>query len=56
MHLLGTFGGDLLPEEHDQVRAAADALLFCHTLEADREAREALRVASDLVLRRVVCG
>ena len=55
MNLLDYFGTDLLPEEQEQVRTAADALVFCHRLEADREAREALRVASDLVLRRVIC-
>jgi hypothetical protein len=53
---MDTFGSDLLGEEQDQIRAAADALLFCERLEADREARIALRVASDLVIRRVVSG
>jgi hypothetical protein len=56
MHILELFGSDLLPEEQDQIRTAADALLFCDCLETDREAREALRVASDLVVRRVICG
>lgn len=56
MSLLERFGADLLPEEQEQVRGAADALLFCERLEADREAREALRTASDLVLRRIVSG
>jgi hypothetical protein len=56
MCLLDSFGADLLPEEQEQIRTAADARVFCHRLEADREARQALRVASDLVLRRVVCG
>lgn len=56
MLMLGSFGSDLLPEEQDQIRTAADALLFSDSLEADREAREALRVASDLMIRRVVCG
>jgi hypothetical protein len=56
MNLLEAFGTDLLPEEQEQVRSAADALLFCHSLDDDREARLALRTASDLVLRRVVSG
>jgi hypothetical protein len=56
MLLLDAFGDDLLTEEHEQMRAAADALLFCDRLEADIEARLALRTASDLVLRRVVSG
>jgi hypothetical protein len=56
MCLLDCFEADLLPDERQQVREAADALLFCVLLESDREAREALRTASDLVLRRVVSG
>jgi hypothetical protein len=56
MNLVDCFENALLPEELQQVREAADALLFCDTLETDREAREALRTAGDLVLRRVVSG
>jgi hypothetical protein len=56
MRLIEAFGSDLLPEEQDQLRSAADALLFCERLENDREVRLALRTAGDLVLRRVVSG
>ena len=56
MNLLDRFGTDLLQEEQEQIRTAADALLFCDRLESDREARKALRVASDVVIRRTVCG
>jgi hypothetical protein len=55
-NLLEAFGSDLLPEEQDQIRTAADALLFCEALDTDPEASRALRVASDLVVRRVVSG
>ncbi len=56
MHLIDGFGADLLAEERSQIRAAADALVLCDKLETDREAREALQVASSLVVRRVVSG
>jgi hypothetical protein len=56
MDLMGWFGADLLAEEQDQIRSAADALLFSQSLESDREARTALAVASHLVLRRVASG
>jgi hypothetical protein len=54
--LLDSHGGDLLPEERDQIRTAADALLFCRSLEADPDARHAVEIAGSLVVRRIVSG
>jgi hypothetical protein len=49
MRTIGAEGAEeLRPEEREQVREAADALLFCENLAADDEARDGLTRVGDL--------
>jgi hypothetical protein len=52
MRALRAAGEDrLAPAEEQQLREAADALLFCEDLDAGSEAKAALDGASDLIRR-----
>jgi hypothetical protein len=46
----------LHPEEQDQLREAADALLFCDDIDAGPEAKTALDGVRDLTRRLVATG
>jgi hypothetical protein len=48
--------GKLLPGEQDQIREAADALLFCDDVDSDFEAKLALERARELARRLAGAG
>lgn len=54
LHTLAELGpSKLQPAEQDQIRDAADALLFCESIDRDDAAREAFEDA-DLLLERLI--